>query len=119
MPGVAGKALHLDGASYVQLNRAEDLRSDANFTWTAWIRTTQGGTILARSGAGRDWQPGGKVMFIQNGRLRFDVGWVGATGAEAPVADANGTTSRWPSRLGPTAITSNVSWMHACPAVAN
>ena len=26
-------------------------------------------------------------MFVGNGRLRFDVGWVGATGAETPVAD--------------------------------
>jgi hypothetical protein len=28
------------------------------------------------------------VMFIENGRLRFDVGWVGATGADTPVADS-------------------------------
>jgi hypothetical protein len=87
VPGIAGKALHLDGKSYVQLNRSEELRSNGSFTWSAWIRTTQGGTILARAGAGRDWQRGGKVMFVQNGRLRFDVGWVGATGADAPVAD--------------------------------
>ena len=85
--GVAGKALHLDGKSYVQFGRANDLRSDGSFTWMAWIRTTQGGTILARSGAGREWQPGGKVMFVEDGRLRFDVGWVGVTGAETPVAD--------------------------------
>jgi hypothetical protein len=26
-------------------------------------------------------------MFVQDGRLRFDVGWVGATGAKTPVAD--------------------------------
>jgi hypothetical protein len=87
VPGMAGKALHLDGKSYVQLNRAEDLRSNGSFTWMAWIRTTQGGTILARSGAGRQWQRGGKVMFVQNGRLRFDVGWVAAAGADVPVAD--------------------------------
>jgi hypothetical protein len=51
--------------------------SGRGFTWAAWIRTTQGGTIIARAGAGREWQPGGKVMFVENGRLRFDVGWVG------------------------------------------
>jgi hypothetical protein len=85
--GVAGTALHLDGKGYVQLNRPQDLSSGGTFTWMAWIRTTQGGTILARSGAGRAWQPGGKVMFVANGRLRFDVGWVGDTGAGTPVAD--------------------------------
>ena len=85
--GVAGKALHLDGKSYVQLDHADDLRSSGNFTWAAWIRTTHGGTVLARSGADRQWQQGGKVLFVENGRLRFDVGWVGAAGAETPVAD--------------------------------
>ena len=87
VPGVEGSALRLGGQSYVQVNEAKDLRSNGSFTWAAWIRTTQGGTILARSGSGREWQPGGKVMFVQNGRLRFDVGWVGATGSDAPVAD--------------------------------
>ncbi|MCX6833653.1 MAG: hypothetical protein NTW07_00720, partial [candidate division Zixibacteria bacterium] len=46
VPGVAGKALHLDGNSYVELSRAADLPSNGSFTWMAWIRTTQGGTIL-------------------------------------------------------------------------
>jgi len=87
VPGVVGKALRLDGKSCVELSRTDDLRSNGSFTWMAWIRTTQGGTILARSGAGREWQPGGKVMFVEDGRLRFDVGWVGFTGAETPVAD--------------------------------
>ena len=86
-PGVAGKALHLDGKSCVQLSPAGDLHSNRSFTWMAWIRTTQGGTILARSGPGKEWARGGKAMFVQNGRLRFDAGWVGQTGAEAPVAD--------------------------------
>ena len=85
--GVRGQALHLDGKSYLEISNAGELHSNRSFTWTAWIRTTQGGTILARAGAGRKWEPGGKVLFVANGRLRFDVGWVGATGAEAPVAD--------------------------------
>ena len=85
--GVHGKALHLDGQAYVEISRAGGLHSDRGFTWAAWIRTTQGGTILARAGAGREWQPGGKALFVENGRLRFDVGWVGATGAETRVND--------------------------------
>jgi hypothetical protein len=85
--GVHGQALHLDGQSHVEISGAGELHSNRSFTWTAWIRTTQGGTILARAGAGRKWQPGGKVLFVANGRLRFDVGWAGATGAKTPVAD--------------------------------
>ena len=85
--GIRGQALHLEGNSQVQIRNAGELRSDRSFTWAAWIRTTQGGAILARAGAGRQWQRGGKVLFVEDGRLRFDVGWVGATGAEQPVND--------------------------------
>jgi hypothetical protein len=85
--GVSGKALRLEGKGHVQLRSPGDLRSDGAFTWAAWIRTTRGGTILARSGPERAWTPGGKVLFVEDGRLRFDVGWVGEMGAEAPVAD--------------------------------
>ncbi len=87
VPGVAGKALHLDGKSYAQLDRADDLRANGAFTWAAWMRTTRGGAILARSGPGREWKQGGKVMFVEDGRLKFDVGWVGVTVTDAPVAD--------------------------------
>jgi len=86
-PGVAGKALHLEGDGYLQVTGADDLSSSGAFTWTAWIRTTRGGTILARSGAGREWQRGGKVLFVADGRLRFDAAWVGPAGGETPVAD--------------------------------
>jgi hypothetical protein len=85
--GAKGKALHLEGEGRVEIGGAGELHSNRSFTWSAWIRTERGGTILARAGSGREWQPGGKVMFVENGRLRFDVGWVGATGAETPVAD--------------------------------
>ena len=27
------------------------------------------------------------MLFVEDGRVRFDVGWVGATGANTPVAD--------------------------------
>ena len=87
VPGVARKALHLDGNSFVELNPANDLSSRGGFSWLAWIRTTQGGTILARASAGKQYQPGGKAMFVRDGRLQFDVGFVGAAGAGAPVAD--------------------------------
>ena len=64
VPSVKGKAVHWDGESYVQLNRAEHLRWNGNFTRMTWIRSTQGGTILVRSGAGREWQLGGKVRLV-------------------------------------------------------
>lgn len=82
-----GKALHLEGYGHVDIAHSDELHSNRSFTWAAWIRTTHDGTILARVGVGPHWQPGGKVMFIEHGRLRFDVGWVGVIGADRPVAD--------------------------------
>ncbi len=85
--GVEGQALHLDGKTRVEISGTEDLRANGAFTWTAWIRTTAGGPILARAGAGREWAQGGKVLFVNQGHLQFDAAWVGAVGAETPVAD--------------------------------
>ena len=85
--GIGGKALHLDGKTRVEISSAEDLRANGAFTWVAWIRTKEGGPILARAGAGREWAHGGKVLFVSQGRLQFDAAWVGTIGAETIVAD--------------------------------
>lgn len=85
--GVEAMALHLDGKTHVEIRGAEDLHANGAFTWAAWIRTTKGGPILARAGGGSKWARGGKVLFVNQGRLQFDAGWVGATAAPVPVAD--------------------------------
>lgn len=85
--GVAGAALHLDGKTCVEIDGAEDLHADSTFTWVAWIRTTNGGPILARAGAGGKWERGGKVLFVNQGRLQFDVAWAGTMEAQTPIAD--------------------------------
>jgi hypothetical protein len=87
VPGVRGKAMHLNGQGYAEIKGASQLHSSGNFTWAAWLRTTNGGAIIARAGAGREYQPGGKAMFVEKGRLRFDIGWAGTTTAETRVAD--------------------------------
>lgn len=88
--GRLGGCLKLDGETEVLIENAETLQSKQSFTWTAWIRTEEDGVIIGRTGAGREWERGGKVLFIRDGRLCFDVGWVG--NAESPVRVADG---RW------------------------
>jgi hypothetical protein len=85
--GRTGSALRLDGATAVVISGADRIDTQESFTWCAWIRTERDGTLLAR--AGRDeWEQGGKAFFVRDGRLGFDVGWVGFVGAQrAPVAD--------------------------------
>lgn len=58
-----------------------------NWTVTAWIRTTRGGTILAKAPATGNWAPQGKTLFVRRGRLAYDVGWVGSLQSQRNVAD--------------------------------
>lgn len=85
--GHDGTALRFNGETAVIVDNAAALSSRSDFTWTAWIRTDKGGTILARTGAGRQWTPGGKTLFVGDEGLVFDVGWVGAVRSDTLVKD--------------------------------
>jgi len=58
-----------------------------DFTVTAWVRTRKGGTILAKAPAEGNWAREGKTLFIRDGRLTYDIGWVGTLGGKTNVAD--------------------------------
>lgn len=59
----------------------------ADFTATAWIRTTRGGAILAKARPEGRWEPQGKAFFVRGGKLCFDIGWVGAVTSKRTVGD--------------------------------
>ena len=42
---------------------------------------------LTRSHIDDDWKPDGVTFFVRDGRLAFDIGWVGAVEGATPVAD--------------------------------
>ena len=56
-------------------------------TVTAWVRTRRGGAILSRVPAKGRWCRQGKVLFLRNGALAFDVGWVGRADGRSRVND--------------------------------
>jgi hypothetical protein len=86
--GKSGQALSLDGVDdFVNVSKPAALNFEANFTWAAWIKTTGDGTIIARGPATGNWIQGGKALFVINGILRFDVGWVGNTSSAMKVND--------------------------------
>jgi len=60
-------------------------RSD--FTILAWVRTTRGGTLLAKAPAKGAWAQQAKSLFIERGRLCYDIGWVGCVRSRRRVAD--------------------------------
>ena len=57
------------------------------FTITAWVKTSKDGTILAKAPAQGKWAPQGKALFIRDGKVSYDVGWVGCTAGSRNVAD--------------------------------
>ena len=86
--GAQGGGLQFPGKGHVAIADGEKLRLDAgDWTIAAWIKTTRGGTILARGPAKGEWQPKGKSFFVRGGKLCFDIGWVGVVRSNISVAD--------------------------------
>lgn len=84
----AAQELKFDGATRVEITNADDFEMrDRDFTITARIRTTKGGTIFAKTSTESAWVPNGKTLFVRGGRLSFDIGWVGVVNASAEVGD--------------------------------
>jgi putative heme-binding domain-containing protein len=81
-------SLSFDGRTQIEVAQpaAFDLaRSD--FTIHARIRTREGGTIFSRAAAEGKWVPDAEALFIDNGRLVFDIGWVGQVRSQKSVTD--------------------------------
>jgi hypothetical protein len=86
--GKIGQALSLDGLDdYVEVSNLASLSFETDFTWSAWIKTSTDGTVLCLAPATGDWAQGGKSLFVRNGLLSVDVGWVGALASTASVND--------------------------------
>lgn len=82
------RPLRFDGHTYVEVGagNAFDMTSQ-DFTIAARVKTEVGGTIFAMAQPGAKWTPDGQTLFIRDGRLCFDVGWVGAVTAQTKIND--------------------------------
>ena len=82
------KAVKFDGHTFVEVkdSAAFDMTSE-DFTITARIKTRGNGTIFALAKPDSEWTPDGQAFFIQDGRLTFDIGWVGAVSSKKKVND--------------------------------
>lgn len=84
----ARNQLQFNGQSFVEVSDTEDFdTTTSNFTVTAKIRTKIGGTIVSRTTTGEKWVPDGQTLFVRDGRLTFDIGWVGAVQSRQRVDD--------------------------------
>ncbi|MGI9517561.1 MAG: DUF6797 domain-containing protein, partial [Pirellulaceae bacterium] len=76
-----------DGAHF--LTAAETINWTRDLTIAARFKTTEGGTIICQTTNSDTWVPGGKSLFVRDGRLVFDIGWVGAVTSEQAVDDGD------------------------------
>lgn len=53
------------------------LRCDQDFTVAVTFQTTGNGTLFAKCAAQGKWEPKAKALFIRQGQLVYDIGWVG------------------------------------------
>jgi putative heme-binding domain-containing protein len=82
------EAIVFDGTKYLEV--ADGDRFDftsGDFSIAARLKTTSGGTILSVTEGGEKWIPDGQALFVRNGRLCFDIGWVGVISSRAKIDD--------------------------------
>ncbi len=85
--GKYGTAIRVEGGSHVLVKRLPGLKwGGTDYSVAAWVKTSTGGTIVSLTKTGA-WVPGGKTLFVRDGRLAFDIGWVGVVTSSRRVAD--------------------------------
>ncbi len=86
--GAERKPVGFDGKTYLEISDGESFDfTSRDFSIAARVRTTTGGTILATTQTGEHWVPQGQTLFIRDGRLCFDIGWVGVITSRSKVND--------------------------------
>ncbi len=61
------------------------LNTHGNFTWTVMIQSEDQGNVLSTSDEA--WGPGNKGLFVREGTLGFDTGWIGDAGGGPELTD--------------------------------
>lgn len=85
---IPANLLDLDGESTLEVSGSNDFNfKDKDFTIYARIRTEEGGTILAKAPRAGPWAPDGKTFFVRQGKLCYDIGWVGVVQSRRSVND--------------------------------
>ena len=79
--GKIGDALEFNGdeTNFVEIDSPEEFDFNVDFTWSAWIKTDSSGpgVICAKTGGPGTDDKGPKTLWVRNGVLNMDTGWVG------------------------------------------
>ncbi len=89
--GKIGDALEFDGdeTNFVEIDKPEEFDFNSDFTWSAWIKTDSSGpgVIFAKTGGPGTDDMGPKTLWVRNGVLNLDTGWVGNVADTENIAD--------------------------------
>ena len=84
--GIKGSGLLLERDSRLRdEEEALELNTHSSFTWTAFVKAEDDGGIMAKSPD--SWSPGSKAIFIREGVLAFDIGWIGDLNGDTELID--------------------------------
>jgi len=87
-PGKHRGAVRFDGSGGdIILQKSQLLSFNGNFTWTAWIKTQQDGTVMAYTTPDGNRPYGAKALHVRDGKLAFEVGGTGTLASKAKVND--------------------------------
>ncbi len=80
--------LEFDGNTYVEIPPGDQFDLTAkDFTIHARVKTKADGTIWSLCQPGPKWIPDGQTFFVRDGRVCFDIGWVGAITGKTKITD--------------------------------
>ncbi len=80
--------VRFDGSTRIEIVKAEAIdMSRSDYTIAVRFQTRRGGTLFCETRPGEPWVPGGKSLFVRDGRLAFDIGWIGVVESERRVDD--------------------------------
>ncbi|MGE4619321.1 MAG: DUF6797 domain-containing protein [Planctomycetota bacterium] len=86
--GIQGRSLDFDGTARAIWTRHNDFEFKNNgLTFAAWVHTTKDGTIFSQTSKDGSWIHDGKALFIRDGHLCFDIGWVGVISGKKKITD--------------------------------
>jgi mono/diheme cytochrome c family protein len=70
-----------------QSTAADGYDLGGDFTIATKFRSEGDGTLVAKCAPGEKWQPNHKALLIKDGKLVYDIGFVGAMGSKKKVSD--------------------------------
>jgi hypothetical protein len=76
-----------DGTTVIEFEDVSKIKEAKTMTWSAWVKTGSDGTIMALTGGEKKWIRGGLSLFIRNGTLTVDIGWVGTFKGPGNISD--------------------------------